>query len=83
MHAYIQEYKGLFAMLHLKTQSPEKKEIEKQISDSLTIWALLEGEVLTNRFQLAQQVDARSEIGHGCVTLLRAIKQNTWQSKCA
>ena len=53
MHAYIQEYKGLSAMLHLKATSPEKTEVEKQISESLTIWALLEAEVLTNRFQLA------------------------------
>ncbi len=53
MHAYIQEYKGLSAMLHLTAAGPEKTEVEKQISDSLTIWALLEAEVLTTRFQLA------------------------------
>jgi hypothetical protein len=53
MHAYIQEYKGLHAMLHLKIESPDKTEVEEQISNSLAIWALLEGEVLTTRFQLA------------------------------
>jgi hypothetical protein len=53
MHSYIQEYKGLYAMLHLKATSPEKADVEKQISESLAIWALLEAEVLTNRFQLA------------------------------
>ena len=53
MHAYIQEYKGMSAMLHLKEECKEKTEIEQQITSCLQIWGLLEAEVLMNRFQLA------------------------------
>ena len=52
MQAYIQEYKSLSAMLHLKGDCKEKDEHGEQITKGLQIWDKLESEVLMNRVQL-------------------------------
>ena len=69
MQAYIQEYKSLSAMLHLKGDCKEKDEHGEQITKGLQIWDKLESEVLMNRVQLTS-VNVQKMHKDKCKTLV-------------